>query len=189
MTSVVFLWEEPDGKRCWEAVKEEQYTGFLVQLLNRGVHPATVMVAYAPILFRWVWKKFHKGLSDVYFQKINEEIYGTEPAPESAHKPVDVPVEQKPETKFGWIAPDGRFFGCGYGGHTSEARRIVGEIRDIRDPERHLENLGWAKVFKGLEARERYSVGMGEGKKLTDAQLVELQRMGLDNAHGVSLLL
>ena len=65
----------------------------------------------------------------------------------------------------------------------------VGEIRDIRDPERHLENLGWAKVFKGLEARERYSVGMGEGKKLTDAQLVELQRMGLDNAHGVSLLL
>ena len=78
---------------------------------------------------------------------------------------------------------------CGYGGHTSEARRIVGEIRDIRDPERHLENLGWAKVFKGLEARERYSVGMGEGKKLTDAQLVELQRMGLDNAHGVSLLL
>jgi hypothetical protein len=189
VTSVVFLWEEPDGKRCWEAVKEEQYTGFLVQLLNRGVHPATVMVAYAPILFRWVWKKFHKGLSDVYFQKINEEIYGTEPAPENAHKPVDVPVEQKPETKFGWIAPDGRFFGCGYGGHTSEARRIVGEIRDIRDPERHLENLGWAKVFKGLEARERYSVGMGEGKKLTDAQLVELQRMGLDNAHGVSLLL
>ena len=85
MTSVVLLWEGPDGERCWEAVKEEQYGGFLVQLLNRGVHPATVMVAYAPILFRWVWKKFHKGLSDVYFQKINEEIYGTEPAPENAH--------------------------------------------------------------------------------------------------------
>ena len=134
-------------------------------------------------------EKFHKGLSDVYFQKINEEIYGTEPAPENAHKPVDVPVEQKPETKFGWIAPDGRFFGCGYGGHTSEARRIVGEIRDIRDPERHLENLGWAKVFKGMEERSRYSVGMGEGKKLTDAQLKELQRMGLDNANGLSLWL
>ena len=59
----------------------------------------------------------------------------------------------------------------------------------IRDPERHLENLGWAKVFKGVDARERYSVGMGTGKKLTDAQLEELQRMGLDNAHGISLWL
>lgn len=189
MTSIVLLWEGPDGKRHWEAVKEEQYTGFLEQLLNSGVHPATVMVAYAPILFHWVWKKFHKGLSGVYFQKINEEIYGTEPTPDSAHKPVDVPVEKKPETKFGWIAPDGRFFGCGYGGHTSEASRIVGEIQDIRDPERHLENLGWAKAFKGVDARERYSVGMGTGKKLTDAQLEELQRMGLDNAHGISLWL
>ena len=112
MTSYVFMWEEPTGERRWEAVTEKQYAGFLEQLLNRGVHPATVMVAYAPILFRWVWKKFHKGLSDVYFQKINEEIYGTEPAPENAHKPVDVPVEQKPETKFGWIAPDGRFLGA-----------------------------------------------------------------------------
>lgn len=95
MTSVVLLWEEPNGERRWEAVTEAQYTGFLEQILSRGVHPATVMVAYAPILFHWVWKKFHKGLSDVYFQKINEEIYGTEPVEESKHKPVDVPVEKK----------------------------------------------------------------------------------------------
>ena len=148
MTSVVFLWEEPDGKRCWEAVKEEQYTGFLVQLLNRGVHPATVMVAYAPILFRWVWKKFHKGLSDVCFLKINEEIYGTEPAPENAHKPVDVPVEQKPETKFGWIAPDGRFFGCGYGGHTSEARRMSERFGTYATRSATLKILGGQRYSK-----------------------------------------
>lgn len=51
MTSYVFLWEEPDGKRCWEAVREDQYAGFLEQLLNRGVNPATVMVAYARYFF------------------------------------------------------------------------------------------------------------------------------------------
>lgn len=189
MTSYVFMWEEPNGERRWEAVTEKQYVGFLEQLLNSGVHPATVMVAYAPMLFHWVWRKFHKGPSDVNFHKINEEIYGTEPVEESKHKPVNVPVTEKRETKFGWLAPDGRFFGCDYGGHTSLAGRIVGEIQDVFDPERHLENLGWAKVFRGPDARERYSVGMGEGKKLTDAQLRELQRMELDNAHGVSLWL
>ena len=190
MTSVVLLWEEPNGERRWEAVTEAQYTGFLEQILSRGVHPATVMVAYAPILFHWVWKKFHKGLSDVYFQKINEEIYGTEPVEESKHKPVDVPVEKKkPETKFGWIAPDGRYFRCDYGGHSSLARKIVGEIQYIADPEQHLEGMGWAKVFSGTGTGKRYTVGMGAKKKLTDAQLKTLQREGLDNAHGMSLLL
>lgn len=189
MTNFIFMWEGPDGKRYWEAVKEEQIEGFLIQLITSGVHPATVMVSYAPILFHWVWKKFHKGFSDVNFRKINKEIYGTEPLPESAHKPVDVPDKKESKTKFGWIAPDGRFFGCGYGGHTSLAREIVGDIQSISDPEQHLENLGWAKVFKGIEVKERYSIGMGEGKKLTDAQLRGLESMGLDNAHGVSLWL
>ena len=189
MTSFVFMWEEQDGKRCWEAVREDQYDGFLEQLLNRGVNPATVMVGYAPMLFHWVWKKFHEGRTGVNFHKINEEIYGTEPVEESRHKPVDVPIEKKTETKFGWIAPDGRYFRCDYGGHYSLAREIVGEIQYIADPEQHLEGLGWAKVFKGIEERERYSVGMGEGKKLMDAQLRALQRMGLDNANGLSLWL
>ena len=189
MTNYLFLWERPDGERCWEAVTKEQVKGFLEKLISDGVNPATVIVAYTPILFHWVWKEYHRGLSDVHFPKINEEIYGAEPVAESNHKPVDVPVEKKPETKFGWIAPDGRFFGCGYGGHSNLASRIVGEIEYVLDAEQRLEKLGWAKVFKGIDSRERYTVGMGAGKKLTDAQLRTLQGMGLGNAHGISGLL
>lgn len=190
MTSFVIMWEGPDGVRRWEAVREKQVNGFLEKLINDGVHPATVIAGYNPILFHWVWKKYHRGLSDVFFGRIDAEIYGTEPVEESKHKPVDVPeTKEKPETKYGWIAPDGRYFNCDYGGHSSLARKIVGEIQDIADPERHLEALGWAKVFKGVEARERYTVGMGERKKLTDAQLKTLQREGLDNARGISYLL
>ena len=185
-TDFVFMWEEPDGDRRWEAVAENQYAGFLEQLLNSGVHAATVMVGYAPILFHWVWKKFHKGLSDVYFQKINDEIYGTEPVEESKHKPVDVPLEKREETKYGWIAPDGRFFGCDYGGHSYLAGEIVGEIQYVRNPERHLEDLGWLKVFSGSGTGRRYSVGMGEGKCITDEQLKTLEQMGLGEAYGVS---
>lgn len=190
MTSYVFLWETPDGTRHWEAVKREQTHGFLENLLNSGVHPATVMAAYAPILFHWILAEWHKGLSDVNFHRINENIYGTTPEMKSKHEPLDVPAKQEtPESKFGWIAPDGRFFGCDYGGHSSLAKKICGDIQYVVDPERHLENLGWAKVFSGSCNGERYALGMGLDMKLTDAQMRTLQRMELERAHGVSCLL
>lgn len=189
MTSYVFMWEAPDGSRHWEAVQEKQIRGFLEMLINEGVHPATVMVAYAPILFHYVWKEYHKGLSDVSFQTINRDIYGTEPV-ESNHQPVQVRETPEPEKpKFGWIAPDGRYFQCDYGGHHHLATKIVGEMERVWDVERHLEDHGWAKIFKSYEYRTRYAVGMGEGQKLTDAQIKTLQGMGLDNAYGVPDLL
>ena len=83
----------------------------------------------------------------------------------------------------------GRHFQCDYGGHSSLAREIVGKIQHIADPEQHLEGLGWVKVFSGTGTGKRYTVGMGTGKKLTDAQLRTLQEEGLDHAHGISLLL
>ena len=184
-----FLWEEPSGERKWEAVKDRQTTGFLEKLLTSGVHPATVMCAYQPILFHWVWPKYHGGLSDVHFMQINEKIYGTEPI-KSNHKPVEVPADSKPiTTKYGWIAPDGRYFKCDYGGHSHLADKIVGEIQHIYNPERHLEELGWAKVLSGGSSRKRYAIGMGLEKKLTDAQLKTLKREGLDDSYGISFLL
>lgn len=78
MTSYVFMWENPSGERRWEAVTKEQINGFLKKLIDDGVHPATVIVAYAPMLFHWVWQEYHNGWSDVDFHCINEEIYGTE---------------------------------------------------------------------------------------------------------------
>lgn len=123
------------------------------------------------------------------FHKINDEIYGTEPVEKGSHRPVDVPITKKVETKYGWISPDGRFFGCDYGGHSSLAADIVGEIQYVRDPERHLEDLGWMKVLNGCGTGRRYSVGMGEGKCITDEQIKTLERMGLSEAYGVSAYL
>lgn len=189
MTSYVFLWENPNGGRHWEAVEKGQTKAFLKKLLKDGIHPAMIMVAYAPILFHWVWPEFHKGLSDVNFHNINEEISGTEPM-ESNHKPVDIPVEKgRPENKYGWLAPDGRFFGCSYGGHADLADRITGYIQYISNPERHLEELGWAKVMSGSGTGRKYAIGMGLGKKLTNAQINKLHRMGLENAYGIPFLL
>lgn len=190
MASYVLMWEDKKGSRNWDAIEGNKVKGFLNYLLSNGVNPATVMIAYNPMLFHWVWPQFHThGLSDVHFQNINEEIYGDSPK-KSNYKPVDVPVEPaKIEEKYGWIAPDGRFFKCKYGEHYDLAKKIVGELECVRDPEQHLENLGWAKIYKGIEEREIYSVGMGYGKKLTDSQFKTLQREGFENSYGVKVFL
>jgi len=187
-TDWVFLWEGPDGERCWEALSEKQVDSFLEKLVESGVNPASIMVSYFPIFFHWVWKKFHNGLSDVNFCRINEEISGTEQPAKSNHKPVDVPVRSiERKKRLGWISPDGRFFGCEFGGHTELARQIVGSLQEVADPEKHLEELGWAKIYSGVELG--CSVGMGERQKLTNDQLKKLEEMTLDRAFGVEFFL
>ena len=186
MTSFVFMWEALDGSRRWEAVKKEQVNGFLKKLLDDGVHPATVMVAYAPILFHYVWKEYHRGLSDVNFHNINNEIYGMEPQ-KSNHEPVQVQETREPEKpKYGWIAPDGRYFQCDYGGHSHLATKIVGEMESVFDAELHLEGHGWAKIFKPIWTRKLYAVGMRSNHSLTDRQLATIKNLGLENAYGIS---
>lgn len=189
MTSFVFMWECPNGERKWEAIQKGQTGGFLKKLLDDGVHPATVMVAYAPILFHFVWGEYHNNLTDVNFHEINTQIYGTAPQAKTNRKPVDVPVKKKVETKYGWLAPDGRFFHCDYGGHSGLACKIVGDIEYIRNPEKHLEDKGWAKILSGGGTNKAYALCMGLDEKLTDKQLNTLQHMGLDDIADISWFL
>ena len=190
MTGYVFMWETKHGERKWEAVTKGQVNGFLQKLLDDGVHPATIMISYAPILFHFVFAKYHDGLTDVNFHRINKTIYGTDPKAKTDRKPVDVPVtKEKPVSKYGWLSPDGRFFACDYGGHSYLADKIVGDIQYVANPERHLEDIGWAKIMSGSGTGKTYAIGMGLEKKITDMQLKALQRMGLDDAFGLSVLL
>ena len=66
---------------------------------------------------------------------------------------------------------------------------IVGKIEPVIDPEQKLEELGWAKIYRGLDMENFYSVGMGKGKKLTDKQLKMLRLNGLDTVFGIELFL
>lgn len=182
----LFLWENPDGERKWEAVKKTETMGFLEKIINDGVHPATILCEWNPLMFHWLFPEYHKDVSSVTFRKVNEEIYGTAPI-KSSHKPVDVaPNKPAPVFKWGWLAPDGRFFRCDYGGHSHLADKICGEIQKIVNPERHLEEIGWAKILSGGATGKRYAIGMGIDKKLTDAQIKTLQSMGTDDIYGIS---
>lgn len=184
------LWETPDGERHWEAVADNQMEGFLMDLIdNKKIDPATVFANHIPIGFHFVWKKFHGDLSDVNFGRINEQIYGSTPPAVPAHKPVDAPIiPPKSEMKLGWVAPNGRHFPCQYGDHRYTACKIVGEMFEIRDPERYLEDHGWAKIYRD-PIEHRIAVGMGVRKTLTDAQYKTLTRLGLDELPELSELL
>lgn len=183
----LFLWETTSGERKWEAVRKNQVTGFLKKLIQSDALLPTIM-ATIPLTIHWVWPEYHEGISEVNFRKINEEICGTDPI-KSNHSPLNVPIEKpKPVTKWGWLAPDGRFFRCDYGEHSHLATKIVGDIEKIANPERHLEEMGWAKILSGV-AGKRYAIGMGIDKKLTDKQLKTLQDMDLDKAYGISYFL
>ena len=184
----LFLWETPDGSRHWEAIKKSQTEGFLKKLIDYGVNHATIMVAFNPTNFIWILKEYHNNRSDVTFQKINQEICGSTPVV-SQHKPLDIEDRPKIVPKYGWIAPDGRYFRCDYGGHSHLADKICGDVQRISNPERHLEDLGWAKVLHGGATKKAYALGMGLDQKLTDAQLKTLQREGLEDAYGISFLL
>ena len=63
------------------------------------------------------------------------------------------------------------------------------ETRQGRTEEKEMAGKDRAGQQKNTGDKAQSINGMGTGKKLTDAQLEELQRMGLDNAHGISLWL
>lgn len=180
MTNILLLWETPDGARHWEALEKKQVSGFLEQLLTSGVSPASIIMAYNPIFLHWAFPSFHRDFSDVCFGQINESIAGC--ASEQPSKHVRVDVREDDEARFGWVAPDGRFFFCDYGGHISLAGKIVGELEKVADPEQYLEDHGWAKISSGKLHGKQFYIGMGVGKKLTDAQINALSRNGWDSS-------
>ncbi len=188
MTSILLLWETPDGARHWEALEKKQVSGFLEQLVTSGVSPASIIMAYNPIFLHWAFPSFHRNFSDVSFAQIDESIAGYAPEQPSKHPRVSVREDDVP--RFGWIAPDGRFFFCDYGGHIALAEKIVGELEKISDPEQYLEDHGWVKISSGKMHGKKYFVGMGLGKKLSDDQFAAISMNGWDSSvYGLSLYL
>jgi hypothetical protein len=78
------------------------------------------------------------------------------------------PVLLRPDSQYGYIAPDGRWCGCNYSDHYDLCRFVLKE----ENPEEH----GWVKVFKSsFRDPEYYS----RRKFLTDAQIKTLIDRGI----------
>lgn len=85
--------------------------------------------------------------------------------------------------RFGWIAPDGRIFECRANGHSALSKQLVGEIHSCPNPEKHLINRGWVKYSKVYSRQTKnycFTLGVGDNKEPTDAQIEILEQMGFD---------
>ena len=77
----------------------------------------------------------------------------------------------KPDSKCGWLSPDGRFYGCGYSDHA--------DVADLyfKKSERELEDEGWIKISMSCFTHELswYNTKL----MVTEAQRIVLEKMGL----------
>ena len=179
----IFVGWVHNGEKSFEVIPKTMYGDLLYKLMMEdGVHPGAIFISKMTMC-NWVAPDYHKGCRQVWLGDFWDEINNIDSPAAYYEKPKYKVEKRQPETKYGWLAPDGRFFRCGYGGHSNLADKIVGDIEYVANPERLLEEKGWAKVLTGGSFNKTYAIGMGYDRKLTDAQLKELERMGTDDIY------
>ena len=175
---IFIAWRHKRTNR-WEALERDQLDAFLEKLLLKdGVNPASVFISTLTMATRWLYAPAHNGSGMFDLSKIYKDINGTSnPSDYSGPK-----VEHKPKpskTKYGYVSPDGRYFHCEYEGHYSLAKKIVGELVDIQNPQKHLEDNGWLCIYNDPHNHGTYSVYMAFGKRMTDSQHKTLESLGI----------
>lgn len=76
-----------------------------------------------------------------------------------------------PNSKLGWVSPDGRFYGCAYTDHA--------DVADLyfKKSERELEDEGWVKIWwSNFDHVRRWT---NTKLMLTESQKITLEKMGL----------
>lgn len=189
----LICWEENNIKK-WNMIKEEDNNTFLMNLLqNSKVDKHTIFIIPCSgfVSDIWLWRDTHKS-SRVDFWNFYED-YGKEyikPEVKEENKKILHEIHEKnnDNTKYGWISPDGKYYHCGYQGHTTLADKICFGMIDTDNAEHYLEEHGWCKIYKSL-FEENYRVYVGGNFTITDAQMKKLIKLGLDKAEDLSKML
>lgn len=190
----LICWQEKRTKK-WDMIKDKDRDAFLLNLLkNDRVDKHTIFIIPASSIFSglWLWKYTHKS-TRVDFYRFFEE-YGTKYVPPKVNEEDKKTLHEINEenggdnTKYGWISPDGRYFHCGYQGHSNLAYNICFGLAETDNPELYLENHGWCKIYKSL-FEDGYHVYVGNNFVITDPQMKTLIKLKLDNAKDLSKML
>ena len=181
-TPQYFLMWRHKGENHWDAVSRSQVTPLLKKLLESGVNPASIILIHGSGTVYWMFPQYHKNKRQLWMSDLYDEIDGCDTVSSYTGPDVVPSPPPKDEDTYGYVAPDGRYFQCGYGGHAQLARKIVGSLEEIRDPGRFLEDRGWLVILHDpIRPQNKYAIGMGAGKYMTDAQLLKLQKLGLSD--------
>ena len=173
------------GRKSFEVIPESQYGALLTKLLiEKKVHPGAVFISKMSIC-HWIDPKYHKGCKGVSVYSFWDEINNLD-SPDAYYKEPKLKKEVKvPEAKYGYIAPDGRYFQCKYFGHSDLERKIVGELEEVDNPQEYLYDKGWLCIYHDPFGKGQYAIAMGYRKHMTDAQLKRLDALKIPHtSHG-----
>lgn len=180
----LLLWQEPDGENRWSIQKEDETLGLISTLIERGVQPGS-FIGESAFNLRWLVPSQH-DCSEIDLRTVDVQLGYNEKSNKSKTKETEAKrkstsVKLIDEPRYGWVSPDGRYISCGYGGHASLAIEIVGRMVDTLDAAQYLENKGWMAIYHDPTHTAQYSVGMGAGMRITDAQLNVLKALHIDD--------
>ena len=167
----LILWKE-NGQQ-WQVLPEQDIEEFLKNLIeDRNVDPATIIAIPGTSEAHWLFPSCHNGQRMFLIKNIDKPV-----TPVSPMKRQQGQDRHEIQEHLGWIAPDGRYFQCEYGGHSALATQIVGSLTPIDDAGKYLEDNGWAAVFRNPLGGKRYMVGMGKGRQMNDKQAQTLLKI------------
>lgn len=167
----MILWKEKE--QYWKVLSEKDIGIFLQHLIEvKKVDPATVIAISGTTEAYWLFPSCHNGQRMFLIKNIDKQV-----APSVPMKCQQNQKSYEIQEHLGWIAPDGRYFQCGYGGHSALATQIVGSLTPIDDASKYLEDHGWVAVFRNPLRGKRYMVGMGKGRQMNDKQAQTLLKI------------
>lgn len=185
---------EESGIQKWAMISKSDQIKFYMQLLkNPSVKKHSIFVIPKSSILSglWLWKKTHKS-QHVDFSNFFEDYDCSYQSPQADEKVLQFEAKYHERygdhTKYGWIAPDGRYFHCEYQGHISLAERICFGLADTENPERYLEEHRWCKIYKPLFSNE-YTVYLQDPFKITKEQFHTLDQMNLSHTSSVMEIL
>lgn len=182
MKPAILLWENKNGGREWRAFTSwESMKLHISTLFAIGVDPAKILV---PSSLYWLFPSRHNGRRMVSQRDVLDIVAG--------YVPEQQPFEQTDKSEeysesslignseLGWIAPDGRFFSCEYGGHAGKAREIVGYLENVPNAQGLLESKGWFAIYRNPSRGKTLCIGSGKDvKKISAAQFQTIQGLGI----------
>ena len=166
-----------NGEHSFEVIPTSMYGELLRKLmLDEGVHPGAIFISKMTMC-NWIAPEFHKGCRQVWLGEFWKELNNIGSPEAYYEKPKYKEEKREPETKYGYISPDGRYFHCEYFGHSALEREIVGKLEKIDNPQEYLYEKGWLCIYHDPFGKGTYAIAMGYKKHMTDAQLKMLERL------------
>lgn len=193
MRNYLICWEDTECKK-WAMIKEKDQKAFCLNLLyDTTVKKSSIFVIPTDGMLGaiWLWTKAHKSNRVDFWNFFEDYNYEyEEPTITSQMQPILQEAKERngENTKYGWISPDGKYFPCGYQGHSNLADRICFGFVETNNAEHYLETHGWCKIYKSL-FDDKYKLYIDGKSVITDAQIKTLISLGLEYFENISEML